>query len=94
MNLCVILQMYFSMMQAHLGTPAQHMQLAQGGKYLETECNKLKESDLESEYKKLQKAKKEKEPKAPETKKEEPLRGPDLKMESGEKATTDQTKVE
>lgn len=54
MTICTILQIYLAMQSAHLDTPANHIQIANGGKLLVELCEKQKKEDEK---------KKEKEPK-------------------------------
>lgn len=42
MDICIITSFYLAMFQAHLAIPADHAKLAEGGKFLEAQCEEFK----------------------------------------------------
>lgn len=44
--------MYLSMTNVHMDTPANHIQIANGGKFLNEQCEKFKKDEEKKEKKK------------------------------------------
>lgn len=60
MNICLILSIYLAMAQSHMDVPANHVKIAEGGKYLEQSCEKEKKAaEKKVSGAKIEKAKKE-----------------------------------
>jgi hypothetical protein len=60
MSYCIVLAIYLGMAQSHMDVPANHIKIAEGGKFLEQKCEEeKKKSEKKLGESKLDKAKKE-----------------------------------